>query len=206
MWWDHNAHYHGWLLRRLPAACARALDAGCGTGALTRLLAERMQSVDAVDRSEIMIARAGAAAGGSAVRWVHGDLLDTALPVSSDGYDAVVALSSLHHMPLRPGLARLAALVRPGGVLAIVGCYRPATVGDYLLDALAIPANAVVGAVLALRGRAGKPHDGDMPVVWPPDATLAEVRAAAGDLLPGARVRRLLFFRYGLEWTREVTR
>jgi hypothetical protein len=105
-------------------------------------------------------------------------------------------------MPLRPALERLSALVRPGGVLAVVGCYRPATIGDYLVDALAVPANVVVGAVLAAQGRAGKPHVEDMPVVWPPEATLADIRGAAADLLPGARVRRLLFFRYGLEWSR----
>jgi hypothetical protein len=43
-----------------------------------------------------------------------------------------------------------------------------------------------------------------MPVKWPPDTTLADIRDAATELLPGARVRRLLFFRYGLEWTRPV--
>jgi hypothetical protein len=41
----------------------------------------------------------------------------------------------------------------------------------------------------------------DMPVKWPPDTTLAEIREAAAELLPGSRVRRLLFFRYALEWT-----
>jgi SAM-dependent methyltransferase len=149
-----------------------------------------------------MIGRARAAAGGSHVRWLVGDLLDASLPLKTEGYDLVTAVSSLHHMPLRPALTRLAALVRPGGVLAVIGCYRPAAVADYLLDVLAVPANAEVGAVLATRGRAGQPHDEDMPVRWPPDTTLADIRTAAADLLPGARMQRLLFFRYGLEWTR----
>jgi SAM-dependent methyltransferase len=200
--WDHNAHYHPWLMRRLPAGCERALDVGCGAGALARRLAARVGAVDAVDRSGVMIARARATAGGSNVRWLPGDVLDVSLPLEAGGYDVVTAVSSLHHLPLRPALARLSALVRPGGVLAVVGCYRPAAAGDYLVDALAVPANVVVGAVLAARGRVGKPHDEDMPVKWPPDATLADIRDAAAELLPGARVRRLLFFRYGLEWTR----
>ena len=200
--WDHNAHYHGWLLRRLPLGCRRALDAGCGAGAFARLLAARVGAVDAVDRSEAMIVRARAAPGGSTVRWLRGDLLDASLPMSPDGYDLVTALSSLHHVPLRPALTRLAGLVRPGCVLAVVGCYRPAAVSDYLLAALAVPANVAVGTMLAARGRAGGPHDADMPVMWPPDTTFADIRQAAADLLPGARIRRLLFFRYGLEWTR----
>jgi SAM-dependent methyltransferase len=200
--WNHNAHYHGWLMRRVPAGCERALDVGCGAGALARRLAARVSAVDAVDRSEVMIGRAHTAAGGSNPRWLLGDVLDASTPLDAGGYDAVTAVSSLHHMPLRPALARLSALVRPGGVLLVVGCYRPATFGDYLVGALAVPANLVVGAVLATRGRAGKPHDGDMPVKWPPDTTLAEIRDAAAELLPGSRVRRLLFFRYALEWVR----
>jgi len=48
------------------------------------------------------------------------DLLDPALPLEHEGYDAVTAVSSLHHMPLQPALGRLAGLVRPGGVLALV--------------------------------------------------------------------------------------
>jgi 2-polyprenyl-3-methyl-5-hydroxy-6-metoxy-1,4-benzoquinol methylase len=49
--WDHNAHYHGELLRRLPASIDRALDVGCGAGEFARLLAARARNVDAVDAS-----------------------------------------------------------------------------------------------------------------------------------------------------------
>ena len=134
------------------------------------------------------------------VRWLLGDVLDPGLPLDRTGYDAVTALSSLHHMPLRPGLERLAGLVRPGGTLAVVGLYRPAGT-DYALEAVALPANAVVGAVLAVRGRAGKPHDHGMPV-RDPDVTIADLRATARDLLPGAQIHRRLFWRYTLRWRR----
>ena len=136
------------------------------------------------------------------MRWLVGDVLDESLPLDVGTYDVVTAISSLHHMQLRPGLARLSALVRPGGVLAVVGCFRSAAVGDYLVDALAVLANGTVGAVLATRGRAGKPNDEDMPIVWPPGVTLADVRRTAAELVPGAQIRRLLFFRYGLLWKR----
>src|SRR5699024_291819 len=42
------------------------------------------------------------------------------------GYDAVTAVAALHHMPLGPGLDRLADAVAPGGNLLLLGLYREA--------------------------------------------------------------------------------
>ena len=36
--WNHNVHYHRVIIDSIPPGCARALDVGCGTGALTRRL------------------------------------------------------------------------------------------------------------------------------------------------------------------------
>lgn len=144
--WDHNAHYHRWVLGQVPTGTVRALDAGCGDGAL------------------------------------------------------VTAVSSLHHMPLRPAAERLAGLVRPGGRLLVVGLYESRGT-DLLIDLAALPAGLMVGAYLAARGRGGKPHDVLMPVRDPVD-TLADVRRVAADLLPGATIKRRLFFRFTLSWTK----
>ncbi|SHF81990.1 class I SAM-dependent methyltransferase [Streptoalloteichus hindustanus] len=202
--WDHNAHYHPWLVRQIPANAERALDVGCGVGTLARHLARRVAQVDAVDLSPAMIERARARTPALPhVRWLVGDVLDSVLPLHPDGYDAVTALSSLHHMSLRPALTRLAELVRPGGTLAVVGMYRQSTAADRAVEVAALPANAAVGAFRALRGRGGKPGNEGMPV-QAPTTTLADLRAVAGEVLPGARLRRGLFWRYQLVWRRPV--
>lgn len=85
-------------------------------------------------------------------------------------------------------------------VLAVVGHYRPCTFADRAMEALALPANAVVGAAWAMRGRAGKPDDIDMPVQLP-QSTLADIRAVVDELLPDAQLSRGLFWRY-LLWRR----
>jgi len=41
LWWDHNAHYHHWLLRQLPERAGRVLDVGCGSGRLACTLTAR---------------------------------------------------------------------------------------------------------------------------------------------------------------------
>ena len=54
--WDHNSHYHAFLLKHLPAASeADALEIGCGTGGFSRLLARRYRRVLALDLSPRMI-------------------------------------------------------------------------------------------------------------------------------------------------------
>lgn len=199
LWWDHNAYYHPWLLSQLPARMNRALDVGCGAGALARRLSERADQVDAIDISPGMIDRARAASAHARnIEWMVGDLLETDL---SGRYDVVTAVSSLHHMPLRPALTRMADLLKPGGTLAVVGLYRHATPTDYALDVLALPANGVVGLARAARARAGKPYDEGMPVK-DPTTSLADVNDAADELLPGVRIRRRLFWRYTLAWQR----
>jgi SAM-dependent methyltransferase len=204
LWWSHNAYYHRWMLRHLPPTVGWALDVGCGRGDLAMAMAGRAQHVDAVDASEAMIEvarRRAVIAGAGAVNWVAGDILDGTLPLRSNGYDVVTAVASLHHMPLYPGLRRLAELVRPGGLLVIVGLYRSATAVDYGVDAVAVQVNALVGAVLAAQGRAGKPGEADMPVRDPVDS-LAAIRSAAAEITPGAVVTRRLYFRYSLLWRR----
>ncbi|HEY7100076.1 MAG TPA: class I SAM-dependent methyltransferase [Mycobacteriales bacterium] len=175
--WSHNDHYIPWILRQLPPAAERALDVGCGTGTLLRALAGRVAVVDGIDCDPAMAARSGAR---------RADLFD--LP-PEPAYDVVTTVAMLHHVPLEPGLTRLRSLLRPGGRLLVVGCYRQATAADRATDLLAVPANLAIG-VLAGR-RAG---DATPAPTAPARETLREIRAAA----PAAAVRRRVFWRYTL--------
>ena len=53
--WNHNNHYHKFLLQQLPSHCKSVLDLGCGTGTFSRLLAERCDRIIAIDLSPQMI-------------------------------------------------------------------------------------------------------------------------------------------------------
>lgn len=53
------------------------------------------------------------------VDWVEGDFMAAAFgPVS---FDAVLSVATLHHLEFESGLRRCADLVRPGGVVGVVG-------------------------------------------------------------------------------------
>jgi SAM-dependent methyltransferase len=103
-----------------------ALDAGCGEGADAMWLAERGWQVTAVDFSAVALERGTARAAelgtgiARRITWCRADL--TAWLAAEDAYDLV----STHfmHLPNEPREAlfrRLAAAVKPGGSLIVVG-------------------------------------------------------------------------------------
>ncbi len=106
------------LLARVTLdAPAHVADLGCGTGSLTRLLAQRWPSarVIGIDASETMLAQARTEAG--AVEWVPADLT-TWQP--EQPLDLLYSNAALHWLPDHRALfARLAGMLAPGGVLAV---------------------------------------------------------------------------------------
>lgn len=121
------------ILDGLPVGVA--LDAACGTGRLSRVLADRGHQVIGVDSSPEMLARA------SSGLFVSGDLCR--LPLSDGVVDLVVCGLALTHLPdLGPAMAEFARVLRPGGHLVIT---------DMHPDAL------LRGSIPAVRDRDGRP-------------------------------------------------
>jgi SAM-dependent methyltransferase len=198
--WDHNAYYHPMLLRELPARSDRILDVGCGTGEFAVQLAERADHVDAIDRSADMI-RAARARVPDNVTCIQTDLLRGRVPF--EHYDAITSISALHHMVLARALPRLSSALRPGGVLVATALPRPDLPRELPIELAALVATSARGLVLAgarpRRSQADDRGSALMPML-DPRLTTREVRSEASVLLPGATVRRLLFWRYLLVW------
>lgn len=201
--WDHNAYYHRLLLRRLRRNCRRVLDVGCGAGGFAARLARRAERVDAVDSSADMIEEARRRTPGN-VHCVHADVLTDPLPGAD--YDAIVSVSALHHMPLPEALPVLADALRPGGVLAAIALPRTDPRRELPVEIAALVGHRVLGAAFQARRWAGgngfakDAGHSAMPVVMDPPLTTREVAHQAAAILPGARVRRLVFWRYLLVW------
>jgi SAM-dependent methyltransferase len=126
-------------------------------------------------------------------------------------YDAIVSVSALHHTPLPEVLPRLAGALRPGGVLAAAALPRRDLPRELPAELTAVIGHRLFGAAFAIlrtfgRGRwyAMEPNHAIMPVVLDPSLTTRQVRRQASALLPGAYVRRLVFWRYFLLWQKPV--
>ncbi|MFH8339874.1 class I SAM-dependent methyltransferase [Streptomyces sp. AM6-12] len=192
--WDHNAHYHPWLLRQLPPRFGRALDVGCGAGELARLLAGRADRVEAVDSDPAILERAREHGGpGPRVRYTLATAPDGLPP---GPYDVITCVAVLHHLPLAEALIRFRAELAPGGTLVVVGCARD----EDVRGVLSVPLNALIGWVKN-RGRPAAERPAGMTApVRPPETDFSEIAGQARRLLPGARLRRGFFWRYTLVW------
>ncbi|CDR06026.1 class I SAM-dependent methyltransferase [Streptomyces iranensis] len=187
--WNHNIHYHPRILHAVPDGAQRALDVGCGEGMLARALRRTVPHVTGIDRDAAGIDQGRAY--GDDVDYVLGDFLSH--PFEPASFDVIASVATLHHMDAATGLVRMRELLRPGGVLVVVGLARNTMPRDlpHVLAAVA------VGKV----HRARKGHwQHPSPVVWPPPVTYPEMRALAADLLPGSRYRRHVLWRYSIVW------
>jgi ubiquinone/menaquinone biosynthesis C-methylase UbiE len=106
----------------------RVLDVGCGTGTLAVAAARSGAQVIGIDRSPQMLAlaRQKAASEGVSVDWRQGDAAFP--PIGSERFDVVTAtlvLSELSRDLAAVTLRRLAAVLRPSGLLVVADEVEP---------------------------------------------------------------------------------
>ena len=163
-WWDESGPMKplhrinpvrlGFLKRRIcdhfgrdaqkidALAGLRILDIGCGGGILSEPLARMGARVTGVEPAaeNIAVARAHAEAEGLEIDYIHGLAED--LAAAGRGFDVVLAMEVVEHVPDVPGFVKVAAsLVRPGGLFGASTLNR--TLRSFAL--------AIVGAEYVLR-------------------------------------------------------
>lgn len=199
--WDHNTHYHDFLLRHVPSPCSESLEIGCGTGAFSRLLAVRSDRVVALDLSPNMIRIAKE----QSVLYQNIDFRVADVMVHDTGaeqFDCIVSIATFHHLPTEEALLKMKRALKANGVLLILDLFQAEGILDILSSGVALPmsmglrllngsrpiASQKVRDAWARHGR----HDSYL--------TLDQVRKVCRDLLPGAAVRKHLFWRYSVIW------
>lgn len=206
--WNHNEHFHGWILRNLPARRQAALDVGCGTGVLAGKLASHFARVTGIDADEGMSAAATARlAGDPRVTIARCRFDEFAAAAGESEVDLITMVAVLHHLDLGDTLARIPGLLAPGGRLLVVGLAKVDSLADAAVDLISTVANPVMGVLKHPRpARQPDPAADGQPVmpVHDPTRTLTEIAATASARLPGATIRRRLYFRYTLRWDKPV--
>lgn len=107
-------------------------------------------------------------------------------------FDFVSATASLHHMPFEPALEKMASLLRPGGVLAVLGLFREISLADKGIALVAIPVNTFYAYTRGWSSSGAPIKQANM--------SLQEIRQSVSTQLPAAQIHRLLLWRYLLTW------
>ena len=191
--WNANLHYHPLVLGAIPQGARRVLDVGCGDGILSAQLVDAgVPQVVGLDLDAGVLERAKARHPGVNVEWFQGDVLEA--PLEAGSFDAVVSVATLHQMDADKGLVRFAELVRPGGVVAVVGL-AASSWSDLPYALVGHGARIALGIV---RGH----WEHSAPTTWPPPVTFGEMKRLSSRVLPGMRYRRHLLGRYSIVWTK----
>jgi len=198
--WDHNSHYHRFLLRHVPPHCSQALELGCGSGTFARLLATRAQQVLALDVSPQMI-RLGRERSQQYANseFQVADAVVWQFP--PEHFDCIVSIATLHHLPLEAMLTKMKRALRVNGVLLVLDLYQESLAGAFTTLA-ALPVSLILTylntgrfteppEVRAAWAEHGK-HDSYLP--------LSQLRHRCPVLLPGVKIRKHLLWRYSLMW------
>jgi 2-polyprenyl-3-methyl-5-hydroxy-6-metoxy-1,4-benzoquinol methylase len=197
--WSHNDAYAALVLhhaRRVRAAGGtEALDVGCGTGNLVRRLASVFPAVTGIEPDVPTAAQA---------RHTTADLANVRILTQPfdeshrNRYDLIAFVAVLHHLPLQATLKKARELLRPGGRLIVVGISREART-DLPWSIASLILNPIVGAVVNPRRSSKIPAHMTAPTAMAAES-FEEIALAAERILPGARLRRGLFWRYTLSW------
>lgn len=117
--------YPGALVDALVATAhldpgAAVLEVGCGTGQLTRLLAQRALAVTALDVSQHMVEAARRRTDGDTVAFRAQSFEESTLCAQS--FDLVVSADAFHWVDPEVRYAKAHDVLRPGGWLAVIVC------------------------------------------------------------------------------------
>ena len=201
--WTTNNHYHRFVLDHVPRDCENAFEIGCGTGALARALAARCKRVVALDLSAEMIR----VARSRSVRFNNlefqlADAMTCDFPQSH--FDFICSIATFHHLQQRELIIKIKDALRPGGVLVVLDLVQSERLNERLFDIIGLGISATMR--LIHNGRLQPPPE--VRKAWEQHgkhdtySTITQIRALAGELLPGANVRRHLLWRYSLVYRR----
>jgi ubiquinone/menaquinone biosynthesis C-methylase UbiE len=204
--WNHNRYYHRFLLKQISAHCRDALEIGCGTGAFARLLAQRSERVLALDLSPRMIQIARERSKqypnvdfqvADAIEWEF----------SPAQFDCIVSIATLHHLPMDDMLTRMKEALRVKGTLIVLDLFQAEGLIDVLTAAVAVPVHVVLRLVKTGRLRERR----EVRAAWAEHGrndsylTLSRIRRICAAVLPGAKVKKHLLWRYSIVWKKAGT-
>lgn len=204
--WDHNNHYHSFLLKQLPKKRNTVLDIGCGTGEFARLLAQRFNKVVALDLSPNTIDVAKKRSQDyKNIDFQLADIMQWQFP--SFYFDAIISIATFHHVSVENLLPNLQNALKPGGKLIILDLLEQENIGDFFNDFIAVPLNWL----FSFKNRHIQPSPAAIAAMrehlrTDKFLTFSQVKQIYLNSLHQAEIKKHLFWRYSLVWQKPISK
>lgn len=199
--WNHNKHYHSFIVQNLPKNCRQLLEVGCGKGELCRRLSPKVDSIVGIDISEKMIEIAKERTPEeNGIVFQKVNYLDKIL--EENQYDCIVSVATLHHIDFEQFAAKVKRELKPKGKLLVIDLYEQETLGESLLELLAIP---ISGLYKMIKNKHIKPSQREQQI-WEEHGesdvylTISALKGLVKEHFPGGKLKRQLLWRYSLVW------
>lgn len=203
--WNHNNHYHNFLLKQLPPRCTNTLEIGCGTGTFSRLLARRSDKVLALDLSPQMIRIAKERSEQySNIDFQIADAMVWEFP--TEQFECIASIAMLHHLPIENILTKMKDALKVGGTLIILDLFQTEGLSDIFISTLAIPVHIMLRLITI--GRLREPRE--VREAWAEHGrsdsylTLSQICRVCASVLPRAKVKKHLLWRYSITWKKSA--
>ena len=124
---------------------------------------------------------------------------------SPEQFDCIASIATLHHLPFELVLSKIKSILKPEGTLLVLDLFEAEGLSYLSTAILAIPVS--IGFRLLKCGRIRE--SAEAQAAWAEHGrtdtylTLSEVRQASARVLPKARIKRHLLWRYSLVWQKD---
>ena len=120
----------------------------------------------------------------------------------AEQFDCIVSIATFHHLPKEEALLKMKRALKVNGVMLLLDLFQADGILDTLRSGLALP----MSMGLRVFNGSGPIASQEVRDAWARHGlhdsylTLDQVRDVCCNLLPGAEVRRHLFWRYSVIW------
>ncbi len=193
-YWNHNVAYYDWI-KNTTIECQDILDVGCGDGSLVRYLDDGKRMLVGIDVDKECIKRALSESDSNNVKLICNRFEAYNFEKK---FDAVIFIASIHHMDMAVALNKAKSILKPDGMILIVGLAKPSNFFDWVVEAFRIIPCTIVSKIRHMQSSEEK----NIPVSYH-FQEMNEIRTTANILLPSSKIKFGLFYRYLLWWKKQ---
>lgn len=195
--WNHNYHYHKFILKNLSEIKESSLDIGSGSGFFASKLSLKFDKVTCLEPDNYSFNYAKDKYSSNS-KMIHENLTLDKLN-TKEKYNFISCIASIHHMDFESSLNKINELLSPHGKVVILGLYKESSFMDYFYTIIACIPNKI-------RCRLFRNASSENVIIKTKPATMTfkEIKYIADKILVNYKIKRHLYWRYSLVYCKPV--